>query len=154
MGFMDGFLKQALGGGQRGAGSGAVGGLVEMVTKNPQILGALGSLLSSRDASVGGSGGLGGLISTFQQKGMGDMISSWIATGPNPGISVSQITDVLGGDTIGQFAAKAGVPAAQAGSVLAGLLPALIDHLTPDGQVPETNALESTLGSLISGLGR
>jgi uncharacterized protein YidB (DUF937 family) len=43
---------------------------------------------------------------------MGDMMSSWISTGPNPAISASQLTDVLGSDTVGQFARKAGVPAA------------------------------------------
>jgi uncharacterized protein YidB (DUF937 family) len=32
------------------------------------------------------------------------------------------------------------------------LLPAAIDHLTPDGKVPETSALESSLSSLLSGL--
>jgi uncharacterized protein YidB (DUF937 family) len=152
MGFLDGLLKQATGGGQ--SGGSALGGLVSMASKNPQILGALASLLSTRDASVGGSGGLGGLVSAFQSKGLGDMMSSWISTGPNPPISAAQMTDVLGGDTVGQFARKAGVPVGEAGSVLAGLLPAVIDHLTPDGKVPDTNSLESSLGSLLSGLGR
>jgi len=46
------------------------------------------------------------------------------------------------------------VPRAEAGSLLAGLLPAVVDQLTPDGKVPETNSLENTLGSLLSGLGR
>ena len=62
-------------------------------------------------------------------------------------------SDVLGSDTVGQFASRAGVPTAEAGSLLAGLLPAVIDHLTPDGKVPETNSLEGSLKSLLSGLG-
>jgi len=33
-------------------------------------------------------------------------------------------------------------------------LPAVIDHLTPKGQVPESNAFESALGGLLSSLGR
>jgi hypothetical protein len=40
----------------------------------------------------------------------------------------------------------------EAGGVLAALLPAAIDHLTPHGQVPESNDLESALGGLFSGL--
>jgi uncharacterized protein YidB (DUF937 family) len=64
------------------------------------------------------------------------------------------VTDVLGRDTISQFAAKAGVPTADAGSVLANLLPTVIDKLTPDGKVPDTNSLENSLSSLLSGLGR
>ena len=39
-------------------GGGGLGDLMNMVSKNPQILQALASLLSSRDTSVGGSGGL------------------------------------------------------------------------------------------------
>jgi hypothetical protein len=49
---LDSILKQALGGGQ----SGALGGLMDLVTKNPQILAAVAGLLSTRDTSVGGSG--------------------------------------------------------------------------------------------------
>lgn len=148
MGLLDGILGQVMGGSQTESG-----GLANLIG-NPQILGALAGLLSTRDSSVGGSGGLGGLISAFQQKGLGDMVSSWISTGPNPTISTSQITDVLGSDTIAQFAGKAGMPAAEAGSVLAGLLPQVIDQLTPDGKLPDTDSLENTLGSLLSGLGR
>ena len=140
MGFLDDVLKQ----------SGGLSGVAEMVAKNPQIVSAVVSMLSTRDTSVGGSGGLGGLVSAFQQKGLGDMMSSWISTGPNPPISADQLKDVLGSDVLGQFASKAGVPHAQAGSVLASLLPAVIDHLTPNGQVPETNALEGALGGLLS----
>jgi uncharacterized protein YidB (DUF937 family) len=101
----------------------------------------LRSLLSTRDASVGGNGGLAGLVGAFQGKGMGDLISSWIANGPNPPITASQLSDVLGADTLSQFAGKAGVPASQAGSLLAGLLPAAVDHLTPDGKIPDLDGL-------------
>lgn len=147
MGLLDGILGQMMGG--QSAGSGLAG-----LVSNPQILGALAGLLSTRDASIGGSGGLAGLVSAFQQKGLGDMMSSWISTGPNPEISADQVSDVLGSDTISQFASKAGVPAGEAGSMLAGLLPSVIDQLTPDGRMPDTNSLENTLGSLLSGLGR
>lgn len=147
MGLLDGILGQVLGGQSAG------GGLAGLVG-NPQILGALAGLLSTRDSSVGGSGGLGGLIGAFQQKGLGDMMSSWISTGPNPEISAEQVTDVLGNETISQFASKAGIPVAETGSLLAGLLPKMIDQLTPEGKLPDTNSLENTLGSLLSGLGR
>jgi uncharacterized protein YidB (DUF937 family) len=139
MGLLDNLMKQA-------------GGLASVAAKNPQAVAAIVSLLSTRDQSVGGSGGLGGLIGAFQKKGMGDMISSWISTGPNPPISESQVTDVLGPDILKQFAAKAGVSHAEAGGLLASLLPTVIDQLTPQGEVPETNALESSLGGLLSGL--
>ena len=151
MGFLDGLLKQTMGG--QGDASG-LGGLVSMVSQNPQIVTALAGLLSTRDASIGGSGGLGGLVGAFQNNGLGDMVSSWISTGPNPPVSAAQLTDVLGQDTLRQFASKANVPVSDASSLLAGLLPVAIDHLTPDGKIPEPNTLESSLTSLLSGLGR
>jgi len=129
-----------------------LGGLAQAAMKNPQVIAAIASLLSSRDTSVGGSGGLAGLVQAFQGKGMGDMMSSWISTGPNPPISERQITDVLGADVLSQFAGKAGVPQGEAGGLLASLLPAVIDQLTPQGRVPESNDLESALGGLLSGL--
>ena len=155
MGFLDSLLKGALGGGQGdpNAGAGGLGDLASMVSKNPQILAAVASLLSTRDGSVGGNGGLGGVISALQRSGLGDAVNSWISTGPNPPVTGAQVTDALGHDTLSQFATKAGVPTSQAGSILASLLPAAIDHLTPAGTVPETNALESTLGSLLASLG-
>lgn len=131
-----------------------LGGLVGSAMKNPQAIAAVVSLLSSKDSSVGGAGGLGGLVSAFQSKGMGDMIASWISTGPNPAISANQITDVLGEQTLNQFAAKAGVSSGEAGGLLASLLPTVIDQLTPQGQVPQADALESALGGLLGGFGR
>jgi uncharacterized protein YidB (DUF937 family) len=82
------------------------------------------------------------------------MIAGWISTGPNPPVSEAQVRDVLGDETLGQFASKAGVSASVAGPLLAGLLPAAIDHLTPDGKVPNASALEDSLTSLLSGLKR
>ncbi len=150
MGLLDGLLNKLTGAEHT---QGGLGGLLEMAAHNPQVVGAVASLLSTRDSSVGGQGGLGGLVATFQQKGLGDMVSQWISSGPNPPISAAQVANVLGGDTIAQFAQKSGVPVGEAGSLLAGLLPTVIDKLTPDGKMPDVNALESKLGSLLSGLG-
>lgn len=154
MGLLDNILGAAGAAQAGGAGSSPLGGLADMVMKNPQALGAIVSLLSGKDGSVGGTGGLGGLVSAFQSKGLGDMIGSWISTGPNPPVTASQITDVLGHDTVSQFAAKAGVPHGEAGGLLASLLPQVIDHLTPQGSMPAQDSLESALGGLLSGFGR
>lgn len=152
MGLLDGLMKQATGGGSTEAGG--LGNLASMVASNPQIVAALAGLLSTRDASVGGNAGLGGLVSAFQSNGLGDLMSGWISSGPNPAVSASQLSQVLGQDTLGQFASKAGVPVSGAGSLLAGLLPAAVDQLTPDGTMPDTGSLEKSLASLISGLVR
>jgi uncharacterized protein YidB (DUF937 family) len=130
------------------------GGVAQLVQKNPQIVAAVVSLLSSKDTSVGGSAGLGGLMGQFQQAGLGNLMQSWVSKGPNPPISEQQLSSVLGNDVLSQFAARAGLPAGQGGSVLASLLPSVIDQLTPDGTVPPQNSLEGSLGSLLGMLGR
>jgi len=148
MGFMEN-LKNAMSGEQ--APAGGLGGLLSSLTANPQVTSALASLLSTRDGAVGGNGGLAGLIEGFQRSGLGDVVSQWISTGPNPPVTGEQVTQALGHDTVNQFAEKAGVPASQAGSLLAKLLPSAVDHLTPDGKLPEANSIEGALSSLLSG---
>lgn len=144
MGFMDDILK----------GSGGLGAIASLAAKNPQILSAAVSLLSTKDTSVGAASGLPDLIQAFQGKGLGDIMSSWVSTGENLPISASQISSVLGKNTLSQFATKAGIGAGEASSVLASVLPALVNQVTPRGEVPETGALEGVLGGLLSGLGR
>ena len=138
MGLLDGLMT-----------SGNLGALSDVVAKNPQILSAAASLLSTKSAAVGGTGGLAGLVGAFQQGGLGDVMSSWIGGGPNQPVEASALAGILGNDTLGQFANMAGIDASQAGSVLAGVLPALVNQVTPQGQMPETNAIEDVLGSLL-----
>ncbi len=151
MGLLD-VLKQLGGGG--GGQAGGLGAHAEMIAKNPQIVSAAISMLNPKDTSVGGSGGLADVIAAFNKGGLGNVMSQWISTGPNPPISGDQLTKVLGSDVIGQIAQKAGLGNAEAGSALASVLPGLIDHLTPNGQVPDASSLQSALGGLLASVGR
>jgi len=94
------------------------------------------------------TGGLGGLAETFKNKGLGEIMSSWISTGQNLPISSDQIQQVLGSDLVQQFAKKLGASNEDVSGGLANLLPGLIDKLTPTGQMPEKNALEKGLRML------
>jgi uncharacterized protein YidB (DUF937 family) len=129
------------------------GEIAELIRKNPAILSAALSLLSSRRGSIGPSEGLGDLIGAFGKRGLGDVMASWISTGTNRNIDPGQVADVLGTDALSQFSQKAGVSSNDAGSLLAGLLPVLIDRLTPTGELPQSATLEGSLGSLLGGLG-
>jgi uncharacterized protein YidB (DUF937 family) len=151
MGLLDSVLGQVLGGGQQasqpgGVGSlGGLGGLGEL----GGLAGALGGLL----ANNGEHGGLGGLVSKFEQAGMGDVINSWIGKGENAPISGGQLQDALGSDVVSGIAQKLGINAATLLPMLATMLPALIDHLTPKGQVPaEGLGNHDDLLSSLSGL--
>jgi uncharacterized protein YidB (DUF937 family) len=127
--------------------------LASLAAKNPKVIAAAASLLSSNKSSIGGASGLAALMGAFQGDGLGSVVDSWVGTGQNQSIGASQLAGLLGDDTISQFAQKAGLGVADAGPALAAILPSLIDKLTPKGQVPEASSLEGTLSSLLSGLG-
>ncbi|HVO12297.1 MAG TPA: YidB family protein [Vicinamibacteria bacterium] len=131
---------------------GALGSVAQMVANNPQVLTAAVALLNPKDPSVGGTGGLGGVIAAFEKAGLGPMVSQWIANGPNPPASPGQVTSALGSDVLAQFAQKAGLGQGEAASVLASVLPGLVDHLTPTGQLPAGDQLQNALGGLLAGL--
>jgi len=99
-------------------------------------------------------GGLPALLQSFHDKGLGDIVSSWVGTGQNLPISAEQIQHVLGSDQIKALAAKAGISPDTAGSSLAQFLPTLIDKLTPNGQVPQQANLLETGMNLLKSLGR
>ena len=92
------------------------------------------------------------MIQSFKDKGLGDLMSSWIGTGQNLPVSTEQLRSGLGPDIIGQLAAKVGLPAEAAASSLTRIFPMLIDKLTPEGKVPEPGLLEQGLNFLRSNL--
>jgi uncharacterized protein YidB (DUF937 family) len=105
-------------------------------------------LRSLLDTFGQGGAGLGDLVRAFQEKGLGDIVGSWVGHGENLPISVDQITQGLGLDRLRELAAQAGVSAESAASTLSGALPGLIDKLTPDGKLPEGGFLAEALRAL------
>ena len=81
-------------------------------------------------------GGVQGIVSELQSKGLGDTVQSWINPGPNQPVSASQIHQALGPDTIAALAAKLGVSPEVLASKLSEVLPKAVDALTPGGIVP------------------
>jgi uncharacterized protein YidB (DUF937 family) len=105
---------------------------------SPNALSAVLSMVNSHP------GGLPGLISAFEQGGMGGAVSSWVQPGtPNQPVSGDQVQNALGSSQIQEVAEKLGLPPEAASAVIAQVLPGIIDHLTPGGQVPsgESNLL-------------
>ena len=94
------------------------------------------------------TGGLAGLVQTFKDKGLGDVVSSWVSTGENLPVSGEQIQNVLGNDQIQQLAEKVGISKEEISGSLANLLPEIIDKLTPNGTLPEGGLLNQGLDIL------
>jgi uncharacterized protein YidB (DUF937 family) len=135
MGLFDELVGKAAGllGGSEGGNAGLLDGVMGMLTSKE-------------------SGGLSGLVQSFQQEGLGDIISSWISTDQNQPISAEQIQQGLGSDMIQNLAAKAGLSTEDVSAKLAQCLPGVIDKLTPDGVIPEGGLLDKGLGFLKSRL--
>ncbi len=87
------------------------------------------------------TGGLQGLIKQFNDKGLGELMSSWIGTGQNQPISADQIKTALGSEKIRELASKFNLGEQDVSKSLADMLPQLIDKLTPNGSVPHSDML-------------
>ncbi|MBV9813285.1 MAG: DUF937 domain-containing protein [Acetobacteraceae bacterium] len=80
-------------------------------------------------------GGLGGLLSAFQQAGLGHIAQSWVGSGPNQPVSPDQLQQVFGQQQVQQMAGQAGMAPNDFLSQLSQHLPRAVDGMTPNGQV-------------------
>jgi len=141
MGLLEALIGAATSGQQNNSNAGgAPSGM------DPKILmGIVGALMSS-------AGGVSGLLAKLQQGGLADAAQSWVGTGANKAVSPDAVGGALGPDLMGMIAKQMGGNSQQAAGTLAGLLPSLIDQLTPQGQVPADNGM-GALGGLLGGGG-
>jgi uncharacterized protein YidB (DUF937 family) len=114
--------------------------------------GVAGSLIELLGGGQGG-GGLGSLVQSFQQAGLGHLMDSWIGTGQNLPVSGAQVQQALG-PQVQAMAAQHGMSVESVSGFISQLLPQLVDHLTPEGRLPQgREALAQSLSSLQSQLG-
>jgi uncharacterized protein YidB (DUF937 family) len=124
-------------------------GAMHMNPDHPQaqehqnLMGSLATMLSNPQ-----TGGINGLLDKLRSCGLGGAMQSWISTGHNQAVTPDQLHRALGDDQINQIAGNAGVSPQQASSGLSSLLPALVDKLSPNGQLHE----ESTMSKMLSAL--
>jgi uncharacterized protein YidB (DUF937 family) len=126
-----------------------VGDVAKFAADNPEIAKAAMSFFSSNDGS---GGGLGDIVGALQSGGLGDAVSSWLGSGDNLAVEPGQLQSALGDDQISAFAEKAGVSGSEASTLLAGILPQIVDKLSPEGQLPDAGGLDSMLGGLMGSL--
>ena len=92
-------------------------------------------------------------VNKLQQSGLGDLAASWVGTGENKSINPEDLANVLGKDQIAALAQQAGIPESQGASVLSQVIPAMVDKLTPDGNVPESSSCPTWGKVLLGGVG-
>src|SRR5690606_25975810 len=93
-----------------------------------------------------------GLIQKFQQGGLGEVVASWIGSGPNQPVSPGQLQSVLGNDLVSQLAQRSGQDSGSVLSALSAMLPSLIDQATPNGEASVQSGQDSSLLSALSGM--
>ena len=106
------------------------GGLGDM------LKGGLGGLLAGGAAGSILSGGLGDLLNQLQKGGQGEVANSWVGKGENKPIAPGDLANALGADQIDSIASQAGLSREELLKGLSQYLPNVIDHLTPDGKLP------------------
>ena len=130
MGLFD-MARELLGGSQVGGTGDVVGSILQVLN--------------------GQAGGLDGVLQSLQQGGLGDAVKSWVGTGSNLPVSADQLQSILGSGVVQDLATKLGNSPADASAHLSALLPGIIDHLTPNGEVPE-GGLAGAGMALVKGL--
>lgn len=115
--------------------------------------GGQGDLLSAVVSMLaqGGGGGLGDILGKLQQAGLGDQVSSWVSTGANLPVSPDALGNALGPDILGKLGQHSGLQGGDLLGQLAQVLPQVVDHLTPQGQMPQAGGLDvgAILGQLM-----
>jgi uncharacterized protein YidB (DUF937 family) len=88
---------------------------------------------------------LDGLMQKLRESGMEKQVSSWVAKGQNMPVVGEQIKKALGNEKVAEIARKLGVTNEQAADDLAQAVPAVVDEVTPDGEVPSQEQVEERL---------
>ena len=103
-------------------------GMAQSGGTNAQVAGGLMQALDEHP------GGLAGVLSSFEQNGMGQHVQNW-ATGAQTTATPDQVQQGLNGTgLIENVAAKAGISPEMAKAGLAIVLPMVISHFTQGGQ--------------------
>ena len=89
-------------------------------------------------AALAQSGGLQGLASRVNTKGLAAVFNSWVAIGENIALNPEQLDAVFDHEVVQQIAGKLGLDPDKARATLAQLLPKAVDELTPAGKLEET----------------
>ena len=111
--------------------------------------GGLGDVLGQvLGGSGGGVGGLGGLLAQITRAGFGEQARSWVSTGQNQPLPAGALDQIFGQDGLAEIARRAGLSQADASRGLSQLMPEVVDHLTPQGAVPDGGELLASVEAL------
>ena len=144
MGILDSIIGGLLGGqnNQATGGGSPLGGIISSVlggggAQGGQYEGQAPGAAGGLAGALGGAGGIGGLLSQFQQAGLGHIAESWIGNGANQSVSPDQLQSVFGQGQTQAMADQAGMSHGDFLQQLSQQLPQAVDGATQGGQADD-----------------
>jgi uncharacterized protein YidB (DUF937 family) len=127
--------------GQNASGQNALGGIGGMLlgmlaSEGGQPNAAASTDQSAKQAPAAVSGGLSELVQRLQQSGLGDVVQSWVGSGPNRDISPEEVHQAIGPQTVDRLSQQTGISHSALLPLLAQVLPLIVDRLTPNQRIP------------------
>ena len=132
-GLAGGFVRPAA------AGSTTCLGEADEAPRRDIAPGGLGGLLTALVPAVGGlldGGGLQNVLARLEANGLGAQAASWVGTGANEPITGAEARQAVGPDEVARIAGELGVSESEAADGVAEVLPAVVDAITPHGELP------------------
>ena len=124
---------------------GLVAGLAGGQGNQPQIMQAIWALVEQQ-------GGIQALLSKLSQSGLADQVASWVGAGENQTVNPAQLLSALGGtEKLAPLAQQFGLSTNDLTTGIAGMLPQVVNQVTPQGQIP-TN-VQDLLGAAMKMFG-
>lgn len=124
-----------LGGGMGGGMGGALGGLAGGMGGMKGV--ALTALLAYMMRGQGGAQGLSSLTDNLRGAGLGNHVDSWVSNGPNQQIAPDELARAIPPDALAEVEQHTGLGRDELLSDLSRGLPGMVNHLTPQGRLPE-----------------
>jgi uncharacterized protein YidB (DUF937 family) len=113
--------------------------------------GGIGDLLGQ--VLGGAGGGLGGLLEQLQRTGFREQADSWVSRGANKPISPDAMSQIFGTDALETISRQAGISPDEVSHGLSELFPEVVDRMTPEGEVPDPDALANSVDDFARRLG-
>ncbi len=137
-----GLLEEVAGGLMNNAGSSGspIEGVLMNMLGGQQGMAGAGSGQPSMGQPPGG--GLRGIVSSFEQAGLGHLTQSWMGSGPNQPVSPQQLQGVLGDGQVQAMANQSGMSQGDLLSQLSQHLPGLIQGMSSSGAPPTTGSVQ------------
>lgn len=157
-------------GGQSGSQGGGIlgsvlGGMLGQNQNNPMARGGMGGGLGSM---LGGGrsglmlmllpfvlawiqrqGGIGAILGKFTAAGLQPQANSWMSTGQNMELNGQQVQQLFDHAELQQLASEHGLAESDVAEGIAGLLPQVIDQLTPDGDTQRATEANDEIEGLL-----